>query len=418
MKLNLLKDKKILILGFGQEGQDTYNFLRRLFPNKTLGVADQKKIPTSSFKLSKVNWHLGDDYLKAVKKYDLIIKSPGVPFKILPKSCLKKITSQTKIFFDNYAGKIIGIAGTKGKGTTSSLIYSILKEGGYNAYLIGNIGKPVLSFLLKNKKNNIFVYELSSFQLMDLEKSPEIAVLVNNYPDHLDYHKNLQEYINANANITKYQTKDDYLIYNSQEEITRKIAKKSNAQKIGVKASGLKLNQGLAREVGKIFKISEKKIQAGIKKFKPQPHRLELVGTYQGITFYDDSAATIPEATLNALDILSNKVQTLILGGSDKGSIYKNLAQRILKSKIKTLILFPPTGEQILKAILSANKNKKLPLQYFLAQDMKEAVKLAYLKTEKKKVCLLSPAAASFGIFRNYHHRGHLYKYYVKKYSC
>ena len=448
--LDELKNKRILILGFGQEGQDTYKFLKKLFPNKVLGIGDRNEkvgrdgqFSNLSKKDKYIKWHLGKDYLKVIKDYDVVIKSPGIPFKILPKTAHKKITSQTKIFFENCQGTIIGVAGTKGKGTTSSLIYQILKQGGFKTHLIGNIGKPALSFLLENKKDNIFVYELSSFQLMDLEKSPQIAVLLNNYPDHLDWHKNFQEYVEANANITKYQNKNDILIYSAQDKITKKIANKSKAKKIPIpfyskfKEISNELigklhieNINAAIIVGQFFKVSKKNIILAIKNFKSLPHRLEMVGTYQGITFYDDSISTIPETAINALNFLGNKVQTIILGGSDKGSDYKNLAKRILKSNIKNIILFPTTGEQIWQEInkisgdsLSANFVKKSMKTSFSSSRcaslayMKEAVRLAYLKTNKGKICLLSPASASFGLFENYSQRGNLYKLYVKKYS-
>jgi len=155
MKLDELKNKSILILGFGREGQDTFLFLRKLFPKKVLGIADQS--PKISLRDKKTEFSLGEKYLKAIKDYDVIIKSPGIPFKVLPKACLKKITSQTKIFFDNCPGKIVGVTGTKGKSTTCSLIYQILKKGGIKVHLVGNIGQPVLSSLLKAKKDDVFV---------------------------------------------------------------------------------------------------------------------------------------------------------------------------------------------------------------------------------------------------------------------
>ncbi len=426
MILNEFKNKKILILGFSREGQDTYRFLRKLFPSKVLGIADQKEAIPKQF--LNIKLYFGKNYLKTLKNYDVIIKSPGVPFKILPRTTLKKITSQTEIFFKNCPGEIIGIAGTKGKSTTASLIYKILKAGGAKTHLIGNIGKPVLSFLLKAKKNDIYVYELSSFQLMNLKKSPHIAVFLNNYPDHLDYHKDFQEYVEANANITKYQTKEDFLIYNPQDKIVKKIALQSKAKKIPIPANyqhrqfAIKLdnpfdfqNIGTAIEVAKIFKISDKKFTQAIKEFKPLPHRLETIGIYRGITFYNDSLSVIPETTIAALNFLGDKVQTLILGGFERGLDFKNLAKKIEKSKVKTLILFPPTGERIWQEITKIKiKNK---LQCFFVDNMVEAIKLAYLNTNKRKICLLSPASPSFGIFKDYRQRGNLFKKYVQKFS-
>jgi len=414
---NKLKNKRVLILGFGREGKDNFLFLRKLFPKKVLGIGDQKPLlHLFNGRRKCVILHCGKNYLKVLKDYDVIIKSPGIPFKILPKSALRKITTQTEIFFENCPGKIIGIAGTKGKSTTASLIYKILKQGGFESRLVGNIGKPVLSFLLNAKSDNIFVYELSSFQLMNLKKSPQIAVLLNNYPDHLDYHKNFQEYIKANANITKYQTKNDFLIYNSQDKITEKIANKSRAKKIPIKGKHYELNMEAARQVAKIFKIPDKTISTAIKKFKFLPHRLEYVGKFKGIEFYNDSLSTIPETAIEALDFAGNKAQTLILGGFDRGLSFDGLAKRVVKSSVKTLILFPSTGRRIKQAI----ENFQFPIsnfQYFFVKDIKKAVRLAYKYTDQGKVCLLSPASPSFGIFKDYKERGNLFKKHVKKYG-
>ncbi len=413
---------RIAILGFGREGQDTFLFLRKLFPQKTIGVADVKyKIPNTKYKIQNVKWHLGKNYLQSLKNYDVIIKSPGIPFKILPKSILKKITTQTEIFFDNCPGIIVGITGTKGKSTTTSMIYDILKAGGIKAHLVGNIGKPVLNLLFSATPKDIYVYELSSHQLMNLKKSPHIAVLLNIYPEHLDYYNNFKEYASAKANITLHQTKNDYLVYNFQDPLVRKIAEKSTLRhssgqeprKISIVGEYYDLDKAAAVEVGKIFKIPKEKIAKAIKNFKFLPHRLELVGTFKGITFYDDAIATIPQATIAAIDKLGDKVETIFLGGFDRKIDFKELAKAVLKSKIKNVILFPTTGEKIRQTIVKTAKNKKIP-QFFPADNMKDAVKLAFEHTKKGKICLLSCASSSFSIFKDYKEKGNLFKKYVK----
>jgi len=423
MLLNEFKNKKILILGFGREGRDTFRFLRKLFPKKIIGIADRLKIKNLRFK--RVKLHFGENYLRAIKNYDIIIKSPGVPFKILPKSGLNKITTQTEIFFENCPGKIIGITGTKGKSTTTSLIYQILKQGGIKSHLVGNIGKPVLNLLFSARPNDVYVYELSSHQLYNLKKSPQIAVFLNIYPEHLDYYRGFKEYISAKANITRYQTKKDYLIFNSGDKIVREIAKKSKAKKIPIPTNyefltNIRIplvvnlqNVMAAVAVGRIFGIPDKKIIQAIKKFKPLPHRLEYVGTFKGIKFYNDALSTIPKTTIAALDALGEKVETIFLGGFDRGLDFKNLAKRVLKSKIKNLILFPTTGEKIWREIVSLKKNNKF--KAFLVQNMRDGVKLAYQYTKKGKICLLSCASTSFSIFKDYKEKGNLFKKYVKK---
>lgn len=414
MKLNELKDKKILILGFGKEGQDTFLFLRKLFPNKVLGIADQNRsAKPSNQNIRNYRLHLGENYLKALKDYDVIIKSPGIPFKIMPRSVLGIITSQTEIFFDNCPGEIVGITGTKGKSTTASLIYRILKAGGVRAHLVGNIGKPVLNLLFKAGPNDIYVYELSSHQLFNLKKSPQIAVFLNIYPEHLDYYRNFKEYAKAKANITLHQKEEDYLIYNSGDKLVSQIAQKSKAKKIPVNGEYYELDRNAAKAVGKLFKIPEKTILKAIKTFKGLPHRLELVGKFRGITFYNDALSTIPETTIAALDSLGDNVETIFLGGYDRGLDFKNLAKRVIKSKIKNVILFPTTGKIIWQTISGDRISAKLP-KHFFVDSMRDAVKLAYQHTGKGKIALLSCASTSFSLFRDYKEKGNLFKKYVK----
>jgi len=415
MKLNELKDKRILIFGFGREGRDTFKFLRKLFPGKKIGIADRSnevKKPDRNTML-----HLGKNYLAAIGKYDTVVKSPGIPFKILPRSAVKKIITQTEIFFNNCRGRIIGVTGTKGKSTTAALIYRILKDGKVKVHLAGNIGKPVLNLLFSDTPRNVYVYELSSHQLYNLRKSPHVAVFLNVYPEHLDYYKSFKEYANAKANICLWQTENDYLIYNSQNEIVKNIAKKSKAEKIQIKGEYYELDTAAARAVARIFKIPDRIINKSIKKFKHLPHRLELVGTFKGITFYNDALATIPEATISAINKLGDKVETIILGGFDRNIDFRKLAEKVLVSKIKTMIFFPTTGEKIWKTIVRQNKKKK-GFNRFFVNNMEEAIRLAYQHTGKGKICLLSTASASFGIFKDYKEKGDLFKKYVKKYGC
>ena len=446
MTLNSLKDKKILILGLGKEGRDNIAFLRKTFPDKILGAADRlefKNLSKETRQLLKsnknINYHLGQNYLKGLSQYDLILKSPGISFNLEELKEVKKkggvIISQTDIFLENCPGKIVGVTGTKGKSTTTSLIYGILKEAGLKAHLVGNIGKPVLSLLSRTTKKDIYVYELSSHQLAGIRKSPQIAVFLNIFPEHLDYYRNFKEYARAKANITKFQTAKDYLVYNAKDLVVKEIAKKSLAKKINFNSLKLKeiislkkiplkgefnlQNVKAAATVARILKIDDKIIAKAVRSFNPLPHRLELVGKYRGIEFYNDALATIPEATVAALDALGTNVQTIMLGGFERNLSFKKLAKRVLKSKIKTVILFPTTGKRIWQEIVKEaedKKIKKLPRNFFV-DNMEEAVKLAYQHTKKGKICLLSTASSSFSIFKDYKEKGDLFKKYIKKHE-
>jgi len=369
----------ILILGMGREGQVTLKFLKNYLPENQIDTADAKD---------------GKNYLDKIKDYDIIIKSPGIPY--LPeikkaKDEGKIITSATSIFFDLCKGKIIGVTGTKGKSTTASLIYEVLKNGGLDVYLVGNIGQPSLDLLDKLNEDSIIVYELSSFQLADLTKSPHVAVITNIYADHLDWHGSLENYRKAKENIKKFQTQKDIFI--SDKSATE-----------------------IAREIGGLFKIPDEKINKVIENFKPLPHRLEFVAEKNGIKFYNDSLATNPHATIFGLKTLGEKVETLIAGGFDRGVDYSVLGPAIAKSQVKNLILFPDTGEKIWDSVVSY-----LPLRgptairKFDAKNMEEAVKLAFENTSPGKICLMSPASASFNMFKDYEDRGNQFKESVKK---
>ncbi len=414
MKLNELKDKKIVVLGFGREGKDNFLFLRKLFPKKILGIADKSEKIKKPGKNSRL--HLGRNYIQALKKYDVILKSPGVPFKILPKSVLKKVITQTDLFFDNCPGQVVGVTGTKGKSTTTSLIYEILKKGGQKAHLVGNIGKPVLNLLFSAGPRDVYVYELSSHQLYNLKASPHVAVFLNIYPEHLDYYRGFREYGRAKANITLHQSGKDYLVFNSEDKLVKQFAEKSKAIKIPIRGKYYGLDKAAAGAAGKIFRVPNKVIESTIKKFKPLPHRLELVGKFRGITFYNDALATIPEATIAAIDFLGQKVQTIMLGGFERNIDFKNLGKKVLKSKIKTVILFPTTGEKIWREIMKLSRGRGVP-KHFSVDNMADAVKLAYKHTDKGKICLLSTASSSFSIFRDYKEKGNLFKKYVKKFA-
>lgn len=439
MELNEFQGKKILILGLGKEGQDTLVFLLKYAPAGILEAADRvlfDNLPDTVKKIInkyKISGHFGKNYLKNLQNYDIIVKSPGIPIHLPEVEAAYKagkITSQTNIFFNHCRGTIIGITGTKGKSTTSSLIYTVLKKAAKNVQLLGNIGQPVLSHLKNDNTEKFYVYELSAHQLYELNKSPHIAILTNLYQEHLDYYSDYNEYIQAKTNITIHQSKNDFFIYNSNLKECQNIAKITQAKKIAYNEFNWNFkkklhligkfnleNAKIAAIVGKILKIDDKIINNALAGFKPLPHRLEFVGEYRGIKFYNDSLSTIQESAVAAIEGLGDNLQTLIAGGFERHQPFDKLARKILDSNIKTLILFLPTGKRIWQTVKNADlkKSKNLKINHYFVKTMAEAVDLAFTKTQKGKICLLSAASASFGGFRDYADRGDSFKKYIRR---
>jgi UDP-N-acetylmuramoylalanine--D-glutamate ligase len=426
MTIEELKTKKrILIIGYGVEGKATEAFLKKHCVNSQIGIADKNE---------------GENYLNKQQDYDLAIKSPGVP----PHLVMIPYTTTTNIFLSNYKGKTIGVTGTKGKSTTSTLIHEMLKEAGKDVYLGGNIGEPAINFLDKLNDASWTVLELSSFQLQDLKKSPNIAVVLMITSEHLDYHKDLTRYLQAKRNILKFQTRNDFsilnrdypavnesdihteakLFYVSRERETNngcfafdgKIKIRINGQDEQIiKNSDIRLlgkhnieNVCAAVMAAKLAGVSTDAIVSVLRAFPGLPDRLEYVGEKRGIIFYNDSLSTIPEAAIEAIETFPDKVETLIAGGHDRGIDYSELGRYLTKSSVRTLILFPPSGERIWQAVVAAGGEKQI--KRYDVSSMHEAIVYASEETSNGEICLLSPASASFGIFKNYKDRANQFK--------
>lgn len=453
MNLPQFKDKKFAILGFGEEGQSTAKFLEGIgvefsvFDVRREDQLDSKKI--KEFRKKGIKFKF-DSYPEDFSSFDEVIRSPGISSLSAVIEKIKKqgvkVTSGTKIFFDLCPCPIIGVTGTKGKSTTSTLIYEMLKKQGVDVYLGGNIGTPPLDFFNALKSDSRVVLELSSFQLQDLTKSPQIAVVLMVTSEHLDYHRDLKEYIEAKRNILRHQSPSDFAIVNrdypaSNESdivtpgqvyyVSRErgvdrgsyirdgfVCIKTSSDEEKVIATADILIPGLhnlenvcaATLATYLSGVQISNIERVLKEFPGLPHRLEFVGEHHGIRFYNDSLATIPAATIEGAGALGGDVETLIAGGHDRGSDYSELGQFISNSKIRTLILFPPTGERIWEAVCQILPNEKLRPRKIDASSMKEAVLAAYEHTSPHKICLMSPGAASFGIFKNYKVRGDQFK--------
>lgn len=408
MKIAELQNKNILIVGYGKEGKATEAFLKKFAPSSTITIADAID---------------GPDYLQNQAQFDLAIKSPGIHAELLSIP----YTTATNIFFANVAGMTIGITGTKGKSTTTSLIYAILREAGKKAHLVGNIGNPMLAELLvSNTKDDVWVCELSSYQLSDIHYSPHIAVMVSLFPEHMNYHGSVEVYYKAKAHIVAYTTKHDYFVYNADFPKLCDIAKNTKAQAIPFvdtlpfPESSIPLigkhnrdNVRLAVTVAKILHIPDNVIEQAVKNFQPLPHRLQKVGTFNGITFYDDAISTTPESTIKAIEALPN-IGTLFLGGQNRGYDFSELVKVILEYKIPNIVLFSESGEAIKTAF--TKKTKTVP-NIYITDNNKDAIIFAYSHTKPGQICLMSPASPSYTLWKSFEKRGDEFQELVKEYA-
>ncbi len=419
MKLKDLENKRIGILGFGQEGQAVLTYLK---------------------KHGLIAEVFENNEFDGVENCDVLFRSPGIwrnHEKILAAEKEGAIiTSQTKFFFENTPAKIIGITGTKGKGTTSSLIYQTLQEAGKKVYLTGNIGKvQPLEFLDNTTVDNIVVFEMSSFQLQDLTISPHIGVCLMVTSDHLNHHTDLAEYHAAKAAITSFQDESDTAIYNADYPATVKIGEQGSGKKLTVSThlkpeSGALISGDLiiledgttidcsdrnlrgahnleniaaAALASRAVGINVETIQKVSKEFSGLEHRLQFAGTFDGVSYYNDSISTVPETTIAAMNAFSEPIH-LLLGGSEKGLDYTNLISEIAnKQNLSSITLLGEVGEKLKNQIADATKT---PL-FGPYHNFAEAIANIKSKAQSGEVVLLSPAAASFDMFENYADRGH-----------
>ena len=376
-RMNEIKGSSALIIGYGREGKSVESWLKLHYNTMRIAVSDSTSIPKEAF--------------------DTVIRSPGVSPYTLHVS--GHVTTPTNIFFSLVSGRTIGVTGTKGKSTTASLIAHILSAVYPDVRLVGNIGVPMLDELDSSTKDTVFVVELSSHQLSDIRYSPHIAVVLGIVPEHLDYYPDFDSYRRAKENIFRFQKPGDHIVRNGKERVPFKTNLLGNEENISAAVSASRL-----------MKVPEEIIRKQLLSFVSLPHRLEYAGEFCGIRFYNDSLSTIPEAAIHALDALGPDVTTLIAGGFDRGLSYEVLGKRLAKSSVRTLILFPDTGEKIWKSI-----PKKSLIKKFDVHSMEEAVRIAKVQTPEGKICLLSPASASFNLFRDYVDRGEQFKEWVKR---
>lgn len=417
---------KIALLGYGLEGESAYNYLRSLHPSAEIFVYDQAET-------TKQELPTDVTFVGGVKDFhdidaDLVVRTPSIrPDAVTSKG---EITSVTKLFFDACPAPIIGVTGSKGKGTTASLTASILHAGGYTSHLVGNIGEPALDVLAKVQSGDVVVYELSSFQLWDLEKSPQVGVVLMIEADHMDIHSGMDEYVAAKANIAKYQQTSNTLVFNGNNEYARAIAKESNGEKIPYPSqqyahiegdyfyygatqlclvSALHLpgehnieNACAAITAAWAWVQDGEAIAQGLRDFSGLPHRLKFVREVGEVKYYDDSIATTPGSAIAALRAFTQP-KVVILGGSSKGADFTELAQEIVKSTIRRIIVMGSEADNIAVALDAVGVS-----DYCLMREatMRDVVARAEEVAEPGDVVVLSPACASFGMFKNYKDRG------------
>lgn len=451
----IFEHKSLALLGFRREGTSTYKVIRDVFPDKTIAIIDENT-DIANDETVKGDSHLtfisGKNCMSEMDNFDVAIKSPGIPSNTLPGNLNRvHITSQTDIFLQCYGHQSIGVTGTKGKSTTSSLIYHILKNSGVNTLLVGNIGIPPFDCINEIGPDTVVVLELSSHQLEYISHAPHIAVFLNLFQEHLDHYYTYQEYQSAKFNIGKYQGASDYFIYNHDNQTLLQLLQKSPeletqslafslepGAKSELRLNGQWIEFQYGRRIVKLYDTSEEQplkghhnlynimaagaacylsgisthqVGLGIKSFNGLPHRIERVGNYVGIEWYNDSIATIPEATIEAVKTLEN-VDTLILGGFDRGIEYSILYPFLLTSGVTNIIFVGQAGTRMMNEF---NEFGAKNLCFYTASDFKQVVSHASEVTQKGKICLLSPAAASYDMFKNFEERGDVYKKNVRE---
>ncbi|WP_010243900.1 UDP-N-acetylmuramoyl-L-alanine--D-glutamate ligase [Acetivibrio cellulolyticus] len=450
-----IKGKKVAVLGIGISHTPLIKYLSGLGVDITaFDKADESKMTGvfDEFKGLDIKYSLGEDYLKNLKGFDVVFKTPGMRFDlpeiVEARNGGAQITSEMEVFFEVCPAQIFAVTGSDGKTTTTTLIYNMLTAQGYNCWLGGNIGTPLLSKIDEIKETDKVVLELSSFQLHTMTLSPNVAVVTNLAPNHLDMHKSMDEYIEAKKNIFLHQSKSDKVILNFDNDITREFSKDvkgnvvyfSRVNKIdsGAKMDGEMLvysdgkdireivNSGdivipgvhnienyLAAIAAVIDYVEIDTIKRVATTFKGVEHRIELVRELDGIKFYNDSIASSPSRTIAGLNSFKQKV-ILIAGGYDKKIPYDVMGE-VLVNKVKCLVLVGQTAPKIEKALLDEvqRTGNGKDINVIKCSTLKEAVQKAYEFAKSGDIITMSPASASFDMFKNFEERGKQFKEFV-----
>lgn len=387
-----INGKKVLIWGYGREGKSTERFLQNCCVPREIKVFEGSR----------------EDLPE--KDYDLIIKSPGI---ILKEEDLK-FTSQTELFLEEFRDQVIGVTGTKGKSTTSAMLYSVLKAcSGKPVILLGNIGTPCLDYFEEVTKDTIVVYEMSCHQLAHTAVSPHIALFLNFYEEHLDYYGTVDAYFQAKSNITWYQQQEDYVFLGDNVPFIVTKAKKTVLPRqdhyryeMHIMGEHNQYNAEFVHEIAvKLYGCDEEAVMQSLREFEGLPHRLQYIGDCNGVKYYDDSISTIPEATISAANSVP-LVRTILIGGMDRKISYDILTAFIREHRELKFICAYESGKRIYEAVKDCENCS-------YREDLEQAVELAKEITEPGRACVLSPAAASYGYFKDFEERGDMFQKYV-----
>lgn len=417
----------IAILGYGVEGESVYKYYRAKFPDAVITAYDNNVEPKNPLP-DDVKFVGGRKDFKGIEA-DIAVKTPAIPpWEV---EVTGKVTTMTREFLKNCPARVIGVTGTKGKGTTASLIAAILEAGGHKAWLVGNIGVGAFDVLDQIKPSDVVVYELSSFQLWDADVSPHVAAVLGIEPEHLDVHRDMDDYVGAKANIARYQTPTDLVIYKEGNQYAEYISQQSAAIKVAyptvltahvqdgwfyngeqklcsvdeLKIPGNHNRDNACAAIDAVWQwVSDgETIGRGLAAFHGLPHRLKYVRTVKDVQYYDDSIATTPGSAIAALDAFSVP-KVIIIGGSDKGASYDEMVVKIASSEVRKVILIGSEAPKI-EELLKQHGIEQIQ-NLGMSVSMNEIVKNAAAAAVPGDVVILSPACASFDMFKNYADRG------------
>lgn len=434
-----IKGKRVLLLGFGREGQSTYHVLKQVGGYEKLDIADSSS--PAGRPDGESLWITGPDYQKCLDQYDVVFKSPGIVLEKPVEDYHCRIVSQTEVFFQCFRDQIIGITGTKGKSTVTSLLYHILKHADMDAMILGNIGIPALDHMDEVGPDTKIVFELSCHQLEYMTVSPHIGILINVHEEHLDHYGAMEKYVEAKHHIFKNQRETDLFICNVQclpcpgscpsrlitagvdtpgadvrvEEhedgtwiMFRERAYRVPADEIRLLGQHNYFDISVVYAVCCILGMDDKMFTSGLKTYEPLPHRLQYLGERGGIKFYDDSISTICDTTIQALKTLKD-ADTVLIGGMDRGIDYRELIEYLSLCQVPHIILMEATGKRIYQEIHKFYPQFRDRPRLILAEHLEDGVRRALQLTRPGRSCVLSPAAASYGIFKNFEERGEVF---------